>query len=214
MDPLEDDARLAVAREHMIRTQIEARGVSDPRVLEAMRRVPRDRFVPEIYRLQAHEDHPLPLGLGQTISQPYIVAYMAEELGLSGHERVLEVGSGCGYMAAVLALLAKDVYGIELEPALHERSESILQGLGYDNIHLRCGNGREGWAEKAPFDAILLSCAAEDIPEPLWEQLAEGGRLLLPLDTAFGYQQLVLLTKLPQGREVRELIAVSFVPLR
>ena len=214
MDPLEDDARMAVAREHMIRTQIEARGVSDPRVLEAMRRVPRDRFVPEMYRLQAHEDHPLPLGLGQTISQPYIVAYMAEELGLAGHERVLEVGSGCGYMAAVLALLAKDVYGIELESTLHARSKTILQGLGYDNIHLRCGNGREGWAGKAPFDAILLSCAAEDVPEPLWEQLAEGGRLLLPLDTAFGYQQLALLTKLPQGREVRELIAVSFVPLR
>lgn len=209
-----EDEGLAMARDYMVRTQIEARGVSDPRVLEAMRRVPRDRFVPEIYRLHAHEDHPLPLGLGQTISQPYIVAYMAEELGLAGHERVLEVGSGCGYMAAVLSLLAKDVYGIELEAELHERSEAVLQALGYDNIHLRRGNGREGWREMAPFDAILVSCAAESVPKALWEQLAEDGCRLVPLDTAFGYQQLVLLTKRPRGREVRELIAVSFVPLR
>lgn len=139
---------------------------------------------------------------------------MAEELGLAGHERVLEVGSGCGYMAAVLSLLAKDVYGIELEAELHERSEAVLQALGYDNIHLRRGNGREGWREMAPFDAILVSCAAESVPKALWEQLAEDGCLLVPLDTAFGYQQLVLLTKRPRGREVRELIAVSFVPLR
>ena len=208
------DMRMAVARDYMVQAQIEARGVADSRVLEAMRQVPRDRFVPEGYLIQAHEDHPLPLGLGQTISQPYIVALMAEALGLRGHERVLEVGSGCGYMAAVLALLAKDVYGLELEPALHERSEAVLQALGYDNIHLRCGDGREGWKEKAPFDAILLSCAAEEVPKALWDQLADDGCLLLPLATPFGYQQLTLLTKRPEGREVKELLAVAFVPLR
>lgn len=208
------DERMAVARAFMVQAQIEARGISDPRVLEAMRQVPRDFFVPETYALQAHEDHPLPLGCGQTISQPYIVAYMAAELGLQGHERVLEVGSGCGYMAAVLSLLTKDVYGIELEPELHERSQASIRTLGYDNIHLRCGDGRKGWAEKAPFDAILLSCAADDVPKALWEQLAENGHMILPLGTPFGYQQLVLLTKRPEGQEVKDLIAVSFVPLR
>lgn len=208
------DARMAVARTFMVQTQIEARGISEPRVLEAMRRVPRDCFVPEALRIQAHEDHPLPLGHGQTISQPYIVAYMAEALGLRGHERVLEVGSGCGYMAAVLSLLVKDVYGLELEPALHEGSEALIQELGYDNIHLRCGDGREGWTEKAPFDAIVLSCAADQTPKPLWDQLGDEGRLLLPLGTPYGYQQLVLLTKRPQGSEVKELLPVSFVPLR
>ncbi len=205
---------MAVARDFMVRSQVEARGIDDPRVLEAMRRVPRDRFVPDSFRIQAHEDHPLPLGHGQTISQPYIVACMAEALDLRGHERVLEVGSGCGYMAAVLALLAKDVYGLELEPTLHEGSEALLQELGYDNIHLRCGDGRRGWVEKAPFDAIVLSCAADEVPKALWEQLADGGRLLLPLGTPYGYQQLVHLTKHPEGSELKELLPVAFVPLR
>jgi len=205
---------MAAARDFMVRSQIEARGIADPRVLAAMRQVPRDRFVPEGLRIQAHEDHPLPLGHGQTISQPYIVAYMAEALALRGHERLLEVGSGCGYMAAVLSLLVKDVYGLELEPALHEGSEALIQELGYDNIHLRCGDGRKGWAEKAPFEAIVLSCAADEVPKALWDQLADEGRLLLPLGTPYGYQQLVLLTKRPAGSEVKELLPVAFVPLR
>jgi protein-L-isoaspartate(D-aspartate) O-methyltransferase len=209
-----DELRMAVAREHMVQAQIEARGVADPRVLAAMRRVPRHRFVPESYLIQAHEDHPLPLGLGQTISQPYIVAYMAEELELSGHERVLEVGSGCGYMAAVLSLLAKDVYGIELEPPLCERAQALLQALGYDNIHFLCGDGAQGWPAKAPFDAIVLSCAADGIPAPLLEQLAEGGRIILPLNTSFGYQDLVVNTKTAEGLQTRSLGAVAFVPLR
>ncbi|HWQ10711.1 MAG TPA: protein-L-isoaspartate(D-aspartate) O-methyltransferase [Holophaga sp.] len=213
MQPADYDERTAVARDHMVRTQIEARGVTDPRVLEAMRRVPRHRFVPEGCLLQAHEDHPIPLGGGQTISQPYIVAYMAEALCLEGHERVLEVGSGCGYMASVLSLLVKDVYGLELLPALHARAASLVDALGYDNIHLGCGDGRGGWPGKAPFDAILLSCAADHVPPPLWEQLAEGGRMILPLGTPYGYQMLVLLTKREGVRDVRDLIAVSFVPL-
>lgn len=209
-----DDERMAVARQFMVDSQIAARGVKDPRVLEAMRRVPRHRFVPEGFLLQAHEDHPLPLGHGQTISQPYIVALMAEALALRGHERVLEVGSGCGYMAAVLSLLVKDVYGIELEPELSERSREILGTLGCDNVHLACGDGAQGWPEKAPFDAILLSCAADRIPPALWGQLAEGGRLILPLGTPFGYQELELVTRTPEGREHRSLGAVAFVPLR
>lgn len=198
----------------MVKTQIMARGVVDPRVLKAMGKVPRERFIPAYAQDEAYKDHPLPIGHGQTISQPFIVAYMAEALELRGHERVLEVGSGCGYMAAVLSLLAGEVYGVELEAALHQRSQDIIQDLGYGNIHLRCGDGRQGWAEEAPFHAILLSCAAEEIPPRLWEQLADGGRLLLPLGTPFSYQQLTLLRKGPQGREVEELIAVVFVPLR
>lgn len=209
-----DDERMAVARRFMVESQIEARGIKDPCVLEAMRRVPRHRFVPEGLLIQAHEDHPLPLGHGQTISQPYIVACMAEALALRGHERVLEVGSGCGYMAAVLSLLAKDVYGIELEPELSGRSKGILESLGYDNIHLACGDGAKGWPEKAPFDAILLSCAADRIPPALWEQLAEGGRMILPLGTPYGYQELELVTRTPTGPEHRSLGAVAFVPLR
>jgi protein-L-isoaspartate(D-aspartate) O-methyltransferase len=214
MTPPIDDMRMSVLRDFMVQSQIASRGISDPRVLEAMRRVPRHHFVPDELLIQAHEDHPLPIGHGQTISQPYIVAYMAEELGLRGHERVLEVGSGCGYMAAVLSLLVKDVYGIELEPTLHARSEVLIQALDYDNIHLRCGDGREGWPEKAPFDAILLSCAADEVPSALWEQLAEDGRMILPLGTPYGYQQLMVLTKRPEGRETRPLIPVAFVPLR
>ena len=214
MQPSDYDERTAVARDHMVRTQIEARGVADARVLEAMRRVPRHRFVPEGCLIQAHEDHPIPLGQGQTISQPFIVAFMAEALCLEGHERVLEVGSGCGYMAAVLSLLAKDVYGLELLPELHARAASLVEELGYDNIHLHCGDGRGGWPGKAPFDAILLSCAADHVPPALWEQLAEGGRMILPLGTPYGYQMLVLLTKREGARETRDLIAVSFVPLR
>jgi len=198
----------------MVETQIRDRGVSDPRVLRAMVRVPRERFIPAHAMNEACEDHPLPIGHGQTISQPFIVAYMAEALELESHERVLEVGSGCGYMAAVLSLLAGEVYGVELEPDLHERTEKRLQELGYPNIHLRCGDGRQGWPEEAPFDAILLSCAAEILPSALWEQLKEGGRMLLPLATPFGYQQLTLLRKRAGKREYRELISVLFVPLR
>ena len=214
MIPGADDLRMTVAREYMVQSQIEGRGISDLRVLEAMRRVPRHRFVPEGLLIQAHEDHPLPLGLGQTISQPYIVALMAEALSLRGHERVLEVGSGCGYMAAVLALLAKDVYGIELEPELLQRSQGLLRTLGHDTIHLRCGDGALGWPEKAPFDAIVVSCAADRVPAPLWEQLAEGGRIILPLGTPYGSQELVVETKTAEGARTRTLGAVAFVPLR
>lgn len=198
----------------MVRQQIATRGVRDRRVLDAMQTVPRDRFVPENLREYAYSDRPLPIGRGQTISQPFVVAYMAEALRLEGHERVLEVGSGSGYAAAVLSKLAAEVYGIELELELHERSVAILQELGYANVHLRSGDGFHGWPEAAPFDAILMSCAAEEIPKPLWDQLKEGGRFLYPRGPAGGEQDLVLATKTPKGPRQERLSPVYFVPMR
>jgi len=201
-------------REAMVRDQLEARGIRDRRVLEAMRTVPRHRFVLEANQPEAYSDRPLPIGLGQTISQPYIVGFMAEALQLRGGERVLEVGSGSGYAAAVLSLLGGEVYGIELEPELQERSVATIRALGYRNIWLRAGDGFHGWPEKAPFDAILLSCAAVEIPQPLWDQLAEGGRLLYPRGPAGGHQELVLVTKTPRGPSEKRLEPVRFVPMR
>ncbi len=201
-------------REAMVREQMEARGIRDRRVLDAMRAVPRHRFVSEALRPRAYADEPLPIGRGQTISQPHVVAFMVEALQLEGGERVLEVGSGSGYAAAVLSLLAAEVYGIELEQELYERSVTTIQGLGYPNIHLRSGDGFHGWPEKAPFDAILLSCAAEEIPKPLWNQLKEGGRLLYPKGRASGLQELVLVTKTPKGPSEKRLDLVRFVPMR
>ena len=198
----------------MIHQQLVLRGIRDPRVLDAMRTVPRHEFVPEKLRASAYEDRPLPIGRGQTISQPYIVAYMAEALELRGGERVLEVGSGSGYAAAGLSLLAADVYGIELEGELHARSAGTLARLGYRNIHLRHGDGFLGWPEAAPFDAILMSCAAEEIPGPLWDQLREGGRFLYPKETTLGFQELVVVTRTAGAPVVRPLAPVRFVPLR
>jgi len=207
-------ASLDADREAMVRGQLEARAIRDPRVLDAMRRVPRHRFVPEALRALAYSDAPLPIGRGQTISQPYIVAFMAQALNLRGQERVLEVGSGSGYAAAVLSLLAADVYGIELEKELYDRSLVTIGELGYPNVHLRHGDGFVGWPEKAPFDAIVLSCAAEAIPEPLWRQLAEGGLLLYPRGSANDVQELVLVTKTAAGPRERRLAPVRFVPMR
>ena len=198
----------------MIERQLVPRGIRDPRVLDAMRTVPRHEFVPVTLMPSAYQDQPLPIGRGQTISQPYIVAYMAEALALRGVERILEVGSGSGYAAAVLSLLAADVYGIELEEELHARSVATLARLGYRNVHLRHGDGFLGWPEAAPFDAILMSCAAEEIPKPLWDQLREGGRFLYPKGQAGGYQELVIATKTAKGPVVRRLEPVIFVPMR
>jgi protein-L-isoaspartate(D-aspartate) O-methyltransferase len=203
-----------VARRVMVEQQLIRRGIRDQRVLEAMRIVPRHEFVPEWLRAAAYEDGPLPIGRGQTISQPFIVAYMVEALGLAGGERVLEVGSGSGYAAAVLSHIAADVYGIELEEELHAQSAATLARLGYRNVHLRHGDGFLGWPEAAPFDAILMSCAAEDVPRPLWDQLREGGRLLYPRGSAYGYQELVLLTRTAGMPVERRLEPVRFVPMR
>ncbi len=202
------------AREAMVRDQIEARGVRDPRVLEAMRTVPRHLFVPDELAAQAHSDWPLPIGAGQTISQPYIVAAMAEALELTGGERVLEVGSGSGYMAAVLSALVRRVYGMDLEVGLCRRAQQVLARLGCANVSIRCGDGALGWLEQAPFDGILLSCATPAIPPCLWDQLAMDGRMILPLGLSGSFQELTLARKTPDGGRMSGLMGVSFVPLR
>jgi len=204
----------AAEREAMVRTQLEGRDIRDPKVLAALRAVPRHRFVPGAALALAYGDHPLPLGPGQTISQPYIVAFMAQALGLEGGERVLEVGSGCGYGCAVLSLLAGEVCGLELDPGLAGSSARRLEDLGCGNVRVRCGDGALGWPEGGPFDAVLLSCAAAELPAPLWAQLGPGGRALFPRDAGMGHQDLVLLTRTPEGRCEQNLLAVAFVPLR
>jgi protein-L-isoaspartate(D-aspartate) O-methyltransferase len=201
-------------RDAMVRTQLEARDIRDPRVLAAMRAVPRHSFLPESSQALAYEDHPLPLGPGQTISQPYIVAFMAQALKLGGGERVLEVGSGCGYFCAVLSLLAGEVYGIELDPSLAERSTRRLDQLGFSHVSVRCGDGAQGWRAQSPFDAVLLSCAAPELPAPLWEQLRPDGLALFPQDTGPGRQELVLVRRTEAGPRSISLLPVAFVPLR
>jgi len=201
-------------RERMVAEQLVARGIRDRRVLAAMAAVPRERFVPPAWRAEAYLDTPLPIGRGQTISQPYVVAFMAQALGLRGGERVLEVGSGSGYAAAVLSRVAAEVYGIELEPELHARSVATIAELGYANVHLRRGDGFLGWPELAPFDAIVLSCAIEELPAPLWKQLADGGRVVYPKGPAGAVQSLVVVTKTPSGPREEHLAPVQFVPMR
>ncbi len=198
-------------RESMVKYQIEARGISDPRVLAAMRKVKRHLFVPKALRLFAYDDRPLPIGEGQTISQPYIVALMTELLDLDGDEKVLEVGTGSGYQAAILALLAKEVYTIEILPVLAQRADSLLKSLGYENVHVRCGDGYLGWPEEAPFDGIIVTCAPPIIPKPLVEQLADGGRMVIPVGE--GYQELILLRKHDGRIDTTSVIPVRFVPM-
>jgi protein-L-isoaspartate(D-aspartate) O-methyltransferase len=176
--------------------------------------VPRERFVPPAWRAHSYDDEPLPIGRGQTISQPYVVAFMAQALALRGGERVLEVGSGSGYAAAVLAQIAAEVYGIEIEPELYERSVTTIAELGYANVHLRLGDGFQGWPERAPFDAIVLSAATPELPAPLWKQLVDGGRVVYPKGRAGEVQLLVVVTKTPAGPREEHLAPVQFVPLR
>jgi protein-L-isoaspartate(D-aspartate) O-methyltransferase len=201
----------AARREAMVSEQIEARGIADPRVLAAMRKVPRHEFVPESARGAAYADEPLPIGYGQTISQPYIVAYMSEMLGLTGAERILEIGTGSGYQAAVLAELAAEVFTIETVSPLLERARGVLERLGYGNIRFREGDGSGGWPEEAPFDAILAAAAPTAVPPALRDQLASDGRLILPVGSA--HQDLVLIRRRAGGFEERILIPVRFVPM-
>ncbi len=201
----------AAARAAMVRTQIIARGIEDPRVLEAMSAEPRHLFVPPDQRAAAYEDTPLPIGFGQTISQPYIVAYMTETLNVLPDHRVLEIGTGSGYQAAVLARLAKAVYTVEIVPALAERARRTLRELGHHNVWVRTGDGYEGWPAHAPFDRIMVTAAPDQVPQPLVDQLAVGGRLIAPVGTF--YQQLVIVTKTPEGITSRATIDVRFVPL-
>ncbi|MGC8719325.1 MAG: protein-L-isoaspartate(D-aspartate) O-methyltransferase [Thermodesulforhabdaceae bacterium] len=202
----------AIARKKMVDLQIANRGIKDPRVLEAMLRVPRHLFVPEHLKSQAYEDHPLPIEEKQTISQPYIVALMTEALRLRGTEKVLEIGTGSGYQTAILAELAKEVYTIERLPLLAEKAKKRLDALGYRNIFYRVGDGSLGWPEEAPFDGILVSAAAPSIPQPLIDQLAMGGRLIIPVGDRLT-QDLVLVERVPEGIRKSFLGGVRFVDL-
>jgi protein-L-isoaspartate(D-aspartate) O-methyltransferase len=208
--PASDDD-YARARERMVVEQIEARGVRDPRVLAALREVPRHELVPASQRDLAYEDRPLPIGKGQTISQPYVVAAMTAAVQLDGSERVLEVGTGSGYQAAVLAKLAKRVYTIEIVPELAERAKADLARLGYANVEVRQGDGWRGWPDAAPFDAIVVTAAPDEIPPDLIEQLAVGGRLVIPVGRL--EQSLLLVRKTERGIEREELFGVRFVPM-
>ncbi len=200
------------ARERMVETQIAARGIKDPRVLAAMRKVPRHLFVDEALKDQAYGDYPLPIGEGQTISQPYIVALMTEALELKGPEKVLEVGTGSGYQAAILAELARWVYSIERYPSLAHRAKRILEKLGYNNVIIKVGDGTKGWPEAAPFDAIIVTAAGPKIPEPLIEQLKDGGRLVMPVGDEWS-QYLIKVTKKGDKLYKENLGAVRFVKL-
>jgi len=196
----------------MVKDQIIARGVSDKLVLKAMLKVKRDKFVPDEMKEMAYIDSPLPIGEGQTISQPYIVALMTELLGLKGDEKVLEIGTGSGYQAAILAEIVKEVYTIEILKPLADTARQRLQKLGYKNIQVKCGDGYKGWIEHAPYDGIIVTCAPDHIPEPLTEQLKIGGRMVIPVGES--YQVLLLLTKTAEGQFTRRpVIPVRFVPM-
>jgi protein-L-isoaspartate(D-aspartate) O-methyltransferase len=201
------------SREEMVRNQLAAGGIRNPEVLQAMTEVPRHEFVPASLRPYAYADGPLPIGHGQTISQPFIVAYMTQALELSKEDTVLEVGTGSGYQAAILGKLAKEVYTIEIVPPLAESAKVILSKLGFENVHVRLGDGYLGWPEKAPFDAIIVTCAPDHVPEPLVSQLKEGGRLVIPVGTAGGIQQLVLLKKRNGQISKEKMLDVRFVPM-
>jgi len=201
-----------LARERMVETQTKARGIKDERVLKAMLKVPRHLFVDEALRDQAYGDFPLPIGEGQTISQPYIVALMTEALELKGNERVLEIGTGSGYQTAILAELALWVYTIERFPTLLERAKKVLKELGYKNISFKLDDGTLGWKEAAPFDAIIVTAASPDIPLPLVEQLAEGGRMVIPIGDEFS-QTLIKGVKKGGKLHTKALEPVRFVKL-
>ncbi len=199
-------------RELMVRLQIASRGIHDRRVIEAMRLVPRHLFVPSHYRAEAYNDYPLPIGSGQTISQPYIIAYMLEALSLQGTERVLEIGTGSGYQTALLSRLVRQVFSIERIAGLFEDARNILASFGVENVKLRLGDGFAGWDEEAPFDAIVLSAAPRDLPRTLLAQLKDGGRLVGPIGD-FGAQTLVRVTRRGAHFDTEALLDVAFVPM-
>ena len=198
-------------RTRMVAEQIRARGITDARVLAALERVPRHRFVPPEAARAAYEDYPLPIGSGQTISQPYIVAYMSEMLQVQPDHKVLEIGTGSAYQAAVLAELSAHVYTIEIVEPLGRRAESLLRELGYDRVRVRIGDGYAGWPEEAPFDRIMVTAAPDHVPQPLLDQLAEGGRMIIPVGRE--YQELIVITRTAGGIVQQRTIPVRFVPL-
>ena len=209
--PLQRDSP-ELKREEMVRKQLADRGIRDGRVLEAMSKVPRHEFVPETFRQDAYQDHPLPIGEGQTISQPYIVAAMLEHLALQAADRVLEVGTGSGYVTALLSLLCAEVYSVERHAQLAASAESTLHRLGYRNVKIRVGDGSQGWPEYAPFDAILVSAATPEMPPALFAQLREGGRMVVPVGPPSS-QELQLIRKDSGQPEVKVLEGCRFVPL-
>ena len=200
-------------REQMVRHQLQARDIDNPRILDAMRDVPRHRFVPASQISQAYDDHPLPIGKDQTISQPYIVALMTQLVHPGKSSKTLEVGTGSGYQAAVLAELVDQVYTIEIVPGLAERAATLLSELGVENVHVRQGDGYQGWPEQAPFDCILVTAAPREVPPPLLQQLAIGGRLVIPVGVSSLTQTLLVIERTKRGFKRTSVIPVRFVPM-
>src|SRR6266481_4998288 len=205
-------ADLAAQRQRMVEQHLKARGIRDERALAAMAKVPREEFIPADARADAYEDGPLPIGYDQTISQPYVVAFMTEQLRPKSSDRVLEIGSGSGYQAAILAELVADVYTIEIVEPLAKSAEATLPRLGYKNIHMKVGDGYQGWPEQAPFDAIIVTCAPDKVPQPLTDQLKDGGRMVIPVGERFA-QQLYLLEKKNGQLKESVTLPVRFVPM-
>jgi protein-L-isoaspartate(D-aspartate) O-methyltransferase len=202
------------SRSYMVSRQLQGRGITDKKVLEAMKKVPRHEFVPAELKNAAYQDGPLPIGYGQTISQPYIVALMTELLALKKNSRVLEVGTGSGYQAAILAEISKEVYTVEIVKGLHESTNSVLKNLGYTNIKTKNDDGYFGWEEYAPFDAIIVTCASEFVPPPLIKQLKKGGVMCIPVGPPFKVQHLLVVRKTNSGEVITDFITqVRFVPL-
>ncbi|PIQ88962.1 MAG: protein-L-isoaspartate O-methyltransferase [Candidatus Omnitrophica bacterium CG11_big_fil_rev_8_21_14_0_20_42_13] len=208
---LPEEEMHAVRRQEMVKEQLAARGISDKAVLEVMAKVKRHLFVPESLSRMAYEDRPLPISYGQTISQPYIVAFMTQAAGLGSNDRVLEIGTGSGYQAAVLAEIVKEVYTIEIVKPLADRARNRLKVMGYNNIEVRHGDGYQGWKEQAPFDAIIVTAAPDEIPEELIRQLKTGGRMVIPVGSFF--QELYRITKTDSGIKKENLLPVAFVPM-
>lgn len=198
-------------RQQMVETQIVRRNITDQNVLDAMKAVPRHLFVAERYRREAYDDHPLPIAGGQTISQPYIVAIMTELIQIDSSSKVLEIGTGSGYQAAVLGEISDSVYSIEIIPELADRASELLDSLNYQNVHVKYGDGYQGWPEESPFDAIIVTAAAPEIPQPLINQLKIGGRMIIPVGE--GHQDLILITKSKTGIVKKSIIPVRFVPM-
>jgi protein-L-isoaspartate(D-aspartate) O-methyltransferase len=203
----------AEKRQAMVEKDLKGRGIKDKKVLDVMGKIPRHLFVKESLRKQAYADHPLPIAEGQTISQPYVVALMTEALKLKSQDRVLEIGTGSGYQAAVLAEIAKEVFSLEIRKSLSETADRRLEELGYNNVQVKYGDGYFGWEEYAPFDAIILTASANHIPPPLIKQLKEGGKLILPLGSTLFHQTLTLATKVNGELNVEQMGSVVFVPM-
>ncbi|KPJ72872.1 protein-L-isoaspartate O-methyltransferase [candidate division TA06 bacterium DG_78] len=201
-----------VARRNMVQKQIIERGITDTSVINAMLSIERHKFVPKEYENNAYADYPLPIGEEQTISQPYVVALMTELLALNETDRVLEIGTGSGYQAAILSIIVKDVYTIEIVPSLAQSAQERLKDMGFTNVHVKCGDGFLGWPEAAPFDAIIITCAPPEVPQLLIEQLTEGGRLIVPLGSDF--QMLTLYKKAADELQKTEIVPVRFVPMK